>query len=106
MILMNAKNVSSPVGAFVAAVGTLLNATADYAATKLVQEVRDRGRRASTDGLTQCTPDLSPADCRSCLGSIISSRTQFLNATQGGRISGMRCILSSPETRRCGDSTR
>jgi hypothetical protein len=33
MILMNAKNVSSPMGAFVAAVGTLLNATADYAAT-------------------------------------------------------------------------
>ncbi|KAL6656691.1 hypothetical protein ACP70R_004471 [Stipagrostis hirtigluma subsp. patula] len=96
MILMNAQNVSSPVGAFDAAVGALLNATADYAATNSSRrfatgEEAFDSSNPTIYGLTQCTPDLSPADCRSCLGSIISSRTQFLNATQGGRIIGIRC---------------
>jgi hypothetical protein len=34
---------------------------------------------------------MSSADCRSCLGSIISAMPQYLSGRQGGRIIGMRC---------------
>ncbi|XP_062187731.1 cysteine-rich receptor-like protein kinase 6 [Phragmites australis] len=95
-ILMNTQNVSSPVRVFDAAVSLLLNATADYAAV-------NSSRRFATGeegfdsidptiyGLAQCTPDMSPADCRSCLGDKIRMMPQYLSGRQGGRILGMRC---------------
>jgi hypothetical protein len=71
VVLMNSQNVSSsPVGAFDAA---LLNATGDYAAANSTRrfatgEEGFDGSNPIIYGLTQCTPDMSPADCGSCLG--------------------------------------
>ena len=96
IILMNSQNVSSPVRAFDAAVAVLLNATGDHAAANASRfGTGEEGFDARSDptiyGLTQCTPDMSSADCRSCLGSIISAMPQYLSGRQGGRIVGMRC---------------
>ncbi|CAD6340858.1 unnamed protein product [Miscanthus lutarioriparius] len=96
IILMNTQNVSSPVRAFDAAVAVLLNATGDHAAANASRfGTGEEGFDARSDptiyGLTQCTPDMSSADCRSCLGSIISAMPQYLSGRQGGRIVGMRC---------------
>ncbi|KAJ1291234.1 hypothetical protein BS78_02G301800 [Paspalum vaginatum] len=90
------QNVSSPVEAFDAAVGVLLNATANYAAmnSSLRFATGEEGfdsRYPTIYGLAQCTPDLPPADCRSCLGDIIALMPQYLSGRQGGRIMGVRC---------------
>nr|CAB3454540.1 unnamed protein product [Digitaria exilis] len=96
MILLNSQNVSSPVKVFDAAVHVLINATSDYAAANATR-LFATGEEAfdTTDptiyGLSQCTPDMSPANCRSCLGGIISLMPQFLSGSQGGRIIRMRC---------------
>ena len=95
IILANTQSVSSPVRAFDAAVAALLNATGDYASANSSRfATGEEGFDASNPtiyGLTQCTPDMSSADCRSCLGSIISAIPQSLSGSKGGRIIGMRC---------------
>jgi hypothetical protein len=96
IVLMNSQNVSSPVRAFDAAVAVLLNATADYAAANSSRRFAtgEEGFDATDPtiyGLTQCTPDMSPAECRTCLRSIISDMPQYLSGRRGGRIIGMRC---------------
>ncbi|XP_062187733.1 cysteine-rich receptor-like protein kinase 6 isoform X2 [Phragmites australis] len=96
LFLMNSQNVSSPVRVFDAAVGVLLNATADYAAVNSSRRFAtgEEGFDSSNPtiyGLTQCTPDMSPADCRSCLGDIIRMMPQYLSGRQGGRFLGVRC---------------
>jgi len=95
LILMNALNVSSPVGAFDAAVRGLLNAAGGYAANSSRRFATGEGAFDAANptiyGLTQCTPDMSPADCRSCLGGIISMAPQYLSGSQGGRVIRMRC---------------
>ncbi|PAN14287.1 hypothetical protein PAHAL_2G397500 [Panicum hallii] len=96
MILLNSQNVSSPVKAFDAAVTVLLNATGDYAAANSTRlfatgEEAFNPTAPTIYGLTQCTPDMSPADCRSCLGGIISMMPQYLSGRQGGRVIRMRC---------------
>ncbi|CAN6205624.1 unnamed protein product [Urochloa humidicola] len=95
-MLMNTQSVSSPLRAFEAAVGALLNATADYAAANSSRRLFATGEEGFDSinptiyGLTQCTPDMSPADCRSCLASIIAMVPRF-KGSQGGRVIGMRC---------------
>uniref|UniRef100_A0A0E0I1Y1 Uncharacterized protein n=1 Tax=Oryza nivara TaxID=4536 RepID=A0A0E0I1Y1_ORYNI len=80
--------------------GMLVNATADYAA-------KDSVRRFGTGemgfnvfdspyhnifSLAQCTPDMSEADCRSCLGDIIRKVTpKYFVGKPGGRVFGVRC---------------
>jgi hypothetical protein len=86
---MNSQNMTSPARAFDAAVVVLLNATGDYAAANSSRlfATGEEGFFASDPtiyGLTQCTPDMSPADCRSCLGGIVSSMPRYLNGSQGG----------------------
>ncbi|GJN32585.1 hypothetical protein PR202_gb21099 [Eleusine coracana subsp. coracana] len=82
---------------FDAAVAALLNATADYAVTNSTRRFatgeQDYDRRSypTLYGLTQCTPDLSPDDCRSCLGVLIGRMPQYLSGREGGRITGVRC---------------
>jgi hypothetical protein len=96
MILMNTQNVSSPVKVFDAAVRVLLNATGDYAAANSTR-LFATGEEAfdATDptiyGLTQCTPDMTPADCRRCLGDILGIMPQYLSGRKGGRVLGVRC---------------
>ncbi|TVU38649.1 hypothetical protein EJB05_12033, partial [Eragrostis curvula] len=41
--------------------------------------------------MAQCTPDLSPADCRACLDQIVSVMPKHFGGRQGGRILGLRC---------------
>ncbi|XP_015644994.2 cysteine-rich receptor-like protein kinase 10 isoform X1 [Oryza sativa Japonica Group] len=54
--------------------GMLVNATADYAAKD------------------SCTPDMSEADCRSCLGDIIRRMMpKYFVGKPGGRVFGVRC---------------
>ncbi|PWZ37293.1 Cysteine-rich receptor-like protein kinase 6 [Zea mays] len=96
IVLMNSQNVSPPVRAFDAAVAVLLNATADYAAANSSRRFAtgEEGFDATDPtiyGLTQCTPNMSPAECRTCLRSIISDMPQYLSGRRGGRIIGMRC---------------
>ncbi|PAN14290.1 hypothetical protein PAHAL_2G397900 [Panicum hallii] len=96
LILMNTQNVSSPVEAFDAAVRVLLNATGDYAAansTRLFATGEEAFDAANPTiyGLAQCTPDMSPADCRSCLGDVFGFIPQYLSGRQGGRVLGVRC---------------
>ncbi|XP_066168888.1 cysteine-rich receptor-like protein kinase 10 isoform X2 [Oryza sativa Japonica Group] len=80
--------------------GMLVNATADYAA-------KDSVRRFGTGemgfnvfdspyhnifSLAQCTPDMSEADCRSCLGDIIRRMMpKYFVGKPGGRVFGVRC---------------
>jgi hypothetical protein len=95
VMLSSSQNVTSPVRAFEAAVGVLLNATGDYAAANSSRRFAtgEEGFDASNPtiyGLTQCTPDMSPADCRSCLGSITAMLPR-LRGRQGGRVIGLRC---------------
>ncbi|XP_062188286.1 putative cysteine-rich receptor-like protein kinase 20 [Phragmites australis] len=42
-------------------------------------------------GLTQCTPDLSPAQCWHCLQGIQDQNRQWYDGREGGRILGVRC---------------
>ncbi|KAL6624702.1 hypothetical protein ACP70R_032023 [Stipagrostis hirtigluma subsp. patula] len=91
-------NVSSAAAAaFGAASGRLVNATADYAAA-------DDLRRFGTGempydetyptiySLAQCTPDMTAAECRTCLGKIIRWATpRYFVGKHGGRVFGVRC---------------
>ncbi|KAK3127256.1 hypothetical protein QOZ80_7AG0570440 [Eleusine coracana subsp. coracana] len=91
----NPQNAST-VDEFDAAVGVLLNATADYAAANSSRrfatvEAATRDSSFTIYGLAQCTPDMSPADCRSCLQDLLAVRQQYLSGRQSGRISGVRC---------------
>ncbi|KAF7000637.1 hypothetical protein CFC21_016500 [Triticum aestivum] len=94
--LKNSQSVSSPVDVFDAAVQTLLNATGDYAAANSSRRFATGEEGFDTSnptiyGLVQCTPDMSPADCRSCLGDIITRMPQRLSGSIGGRLIGVRC---------------
>ncbi|CAD6221572.1 unnamed protein product [Miscanthus lutarioriparius] len=105
-MIINQANVSAPaVKEFDAAVSVLLNATSDYAAMNSSRRFatgEDAGSGggggtsssyypATIYGLAQCTPDMSPADCRSCLHDMIALTPQYLSGRQGGRIIGVRC---------------
>ncbi|XP_037482210.1 cysteine-rich receptor-like protein kinase 6 [Triticum dicoccoides] len=95
-IMPNGENVTSPAATFDAAVGVLLAAVADYAAL-------NSSRRFGTGvedldvstpriyAMAQCTPDMAPADCRSCLEGIVSVMPKHFSRRQGGRILGLRC---------------
>ncbi|XP_039828902.1 cysteine-rich receptor-like protein kinase 6 isoform X1 [Panicum virgatum] len=99
LILLNTQNVTSPFRVFDAAVAVLVNATARYAAA-------DASRRFGTAveafqtfdsqnpriyGLAQCTPDMTAADCRTCLAGMTQMGPQYFSGKQGGRILGLRC---------------
>ncbi|GJN11524.1 hypothetical protein PR202_ga29723 [Eleusine coracana subsp. coracana] len=100
MILSSKQNVTAPVRVFDAAVAVLLNATADYAAAA------NSSRRFGTTvqgfqtfdsknpklyGLAQCTPDMAPADCRSCLSGMLQLTLSDFSGKTGGRILTLRC---------------
>ncbi|XP_047062528.1 cysteine-rich receptor-like protein kinase 10 [Lolium rigidum] len=97
-VALNGNNVSAGLApAFDAASGRLVNATADYAA-------KDPSRRFGTGevgfdetypkiySLAQCTPDMTAADCQSCLRRIIGWATpKYFVSQPGGRVFGVRC---------------
>jgi hypothetical protein len=100
LILTNTQNVTAPFRVFDAAVDVLLNATADYAAaansskrfgTAVEGFQTFDAQNPRIYGLTQCTPDMAPADCRSCLAGILQTRLKYFSGKQGGRILSLRC---------------
>jgi hypothetical protein len=98
MIAWSFDNVSSSeAAAFDAASGRLVNATADYAAADSVRrfgtgEVPFGQTYPKIYSLAQCTPDMTAADCRTCLGTIIRKLTAtYFNGKHGGRVFGVRC---------------
>uniref|UniRef100_A0A0E0I1Y2 Uncharacterized protein n=1 Tax=Oryza nivara TaxID=4536 RepID=A0A0E0I1Y2_ORYNI len=97
-IAWNYNNVSAArAAAFDAASGRLVNATAGYAAADQVRRFGtgevgfDDATYPRIFSLAQCTPDLSEADCRSCLGRIIRWVPQYFSGKPGGRVFGVRC---------------
>uniref|UniRef100_A0A0D9WZX7 Uncharacterized protein n=1 Tax=Leersia perrieri TaxID=77586 RepID=A0A0D9WZX7_9ORYZ len=98
-VAWNYNNVSAAKAqAFDAASGRLVNATADYAAADSVKRF-GTGEVGFDDvtyprifSLAQCTPDMSAAECRSCLGDIIRRMTpRYFVGKPGGRVFGVRC---------------
>ncbi|TVU38674.1 hypothetical protein EJB05_12058, partial [Eragrostis curvula] len=90
------ENVSAPAAAFDAAVAALLNATADGAAADSARrfataEVAAGGSVPAVYALAQCTPDMSPAGCRSCLASVIGMAPKYFSGSPSGRFIGVRC---------------
>ncbi|XP_062183449.1 cysteine-rich receptor-like protein kinase 10 [Phragmites australis] len=94
------ENVSATTAAaFDAASGRLVNATADYAATDAVSHF-GTGEAGFDEtypmiySLAQCTPDMTAADCRTCLGDIIRrTRPKYFAWKKGGRVMGVRCVF-------------
>ncbi|CAL5083308.1 unnamed protein product [Urochloa decumbens] len=99
LILMNTQNVTAPFKVFDAAVGALVNATADYAASNSTKRfgtgVEAFQRFDSSNpriyALAQCTPDMAPADCRSCLSGLTQWAPKYFSGKQGGRVLGSWC---------------
>jgi hypothetical protein len=100
LFLTSTQNVTAPFRVFDAAVDVLLNATADYAAaansskrfgTAVEGFQTFDAQNPRIYGLTQCTPDMAPADCRSCLAGIRQAWLKYVSGKQGGRILSVRC---------------
>nr|CAB3454530.1 unnamed protein product [Digitaria exilis] len=94
--LPKVENVSAPAAAFDAAVGALLNATAERAAEDASRrfatgEEASGGSVPAIYALAQCTPDMSPAGCRSCLANVIQMAHRFFSGSPTGRFIGVRC---------------
>lgn len=84
-------------------VGELLGSLADaaarrperYAAGDAPWPSRERDRTVRTVyGLAQCTRDMPPERCRSCLDGVVAERRRKIGGgTMGGAIHGVRCSL-------------
>uniref|UniRef100_J3MLQ9 Uncharacterized protein n=1 Tax=Oryza brachyantha TaxID=4533 RepID=J3MLQ9_ORYBR len=92
----NVSDAAAP--AFQAAVVRLANATAEHAAADSVrrfatgEEAFDAVVYPKIYSLAQCTPDMTVADCRSCLEDIIGRMIpKYLVGRKGARVLGMRC---------------
>uniref|UniRef100_A0ACD5XGU2 Uncharacterized protein n=1 Tax=Avena sativa TaxID=4498 RepID=A0ACD5XGU2_AVESA len=82
----------------------LLNATLQYAVDNSTRMFATGEWVGSDPGfshiysMAQCTPDLSPALCRTCLQDLLDqwwSEFRFRGKEDGGRITGSRCSLRS-----------
>uniref|UniRef100_A0A0E0Q9H3 Uncharacterized protein n=1 Tax=Oryza rufipogon TaxID=4529 RepID=A0A0E0Q9H3_ORYRU len=101
--LMNSDNVTTAdVAGYDRAVTELLSATLMYAVVNTTR-LFATGQRVGADpgfpniySAAQCTPDLSPALCRSCLEDLVARWWKtFPRTTVGARIVGTRCSLRS-----------
>jgi hypothetical protein len=69
-----------------------MNKTADDASNHPIGSKKYATNQATISGfqnlycLAQCTPDLSPQDCRKCLGSVIGDLPWCCMGKQGGRV--------------------
>ncbi|OEL25060.1 Cysteine-rich receptor-like protein kinase 10 [Dichanthelium oligosanthes] len=93
---VNLRNVTSDPARFNRLVAALVNATADYAAHNSTR--RYAAGEADFDqeypkvySWAQCTPDLTPAQCRACLAGIIAFMPRLFTNRVGGRVLGVRC---------------
>ncbi|KAF0905227.1 hypothetical protein E2562_003834 [Oryza meyeriana var. granulata] len=77
-------------------VAVLVNATADYAAYNSTRryasgEADFNKQFPKVYSLAQCTPDLSPVGCRSCLAKIVAQEIGTYKDKIGGRTLSVRC---------------
>ncbi|XP_015694811.2 cysteine-rich receptor-like protein kinase 6 isoform X2 [Oryza brachyantha] len=94
----HAGNVTSEPDRYNRLVAALVNATADYAAynstRRFASGEADFNRQfPKVYSMAQCTPDLSPARCRSCLAKIVSQEIWTYKDTIGGRTMAVRCAF-------------
>uniref|UniRef100_J3MN82 Protein kinase domain-containing protein n=1 Tax=Oryza brachyantha TaxID=4533 RepID=J3MN82_ORYBR len=99
------KLVPSVSGSFYRLAGELLDATVDYAVANSTRrfatgDVGVAGYFADEPfskiyALAQCTPDLTPEQCRACLASAMAEMTRqvFPTNSPGGKVIGERCGL-------------
>uniref|UniRef100_A0A0E0ECG8 non-specific serine/threonine protein kinase n=1 Tax=Oryza meridionalis TaxID=40149 RepID=A0A0E0ECG8_9ORYZ len=93
----NMNNVSDAgdVAAFDALVAELVNAVADRASNATRRYAAGKAGFApeamTVYAIAQCTPDLSPPQCRGCLAGIIDQMPKWFSGRVGGRILGVRC---------------
>uniref|UniRef100_A0A0E0LLT6 Uncharacterized protein n=1 Tax=Oryza punctata TaxID=4537 RepID=A0A0E0LLT6_ORYPU len=102
-LLISGTNITSTdVAGYDRAVTELLNATVRYAVENSTR-LFATGQRVGTDpgfskiySMAQCSPDLSPGQCRSCLDGLVGRwwDTFPLNG-RGARVAGPRCYLRS-----------
>ncbi|EAZ40170.1 hypothetical protein OsJ_24615 [Oryza sativa Japonica Group] len=103
--LQSGTNISSTdVAGYDRAVTELLNATVQYAVENSTR-LFATGQRVGTDpgfrniySMAQCSPDLSPGQCRSCLDGLVDQWWKgflFPRNGEGARVSGPRCSLRS-----------
>ncbi|XP_022641393.1 cysteine-rich receptor-like protein kinase 10 isoform X2 [Vigna radiata var. radiata] len=91
MRLRNTANISDT-KSFLRLLYTTLNETADEAANSSNGAKLYATKQANISGfqtlycLTQCTPDLSPQDCRRCLSDVIGDLSWCCPGSQGGRV--------------------
>ncbi|KAK4258911.1 hypothetical protein QN277_005306 [Acacia crassicarpa] len=90
--LRNIDNVSNP-ASFMRTLYDIMNKTADEAAKPAVGEKKyastARGEIVpfrTVFCLAQCTPNLSPSDCRWCLSGAIGDLNWCCNGSEGGRV--------------------
>jgi hypothetical protein len=72
-----------------AVAGAASNATGRYA----TGQAGFQREKMNVYALAQCTPDLTPAQCRACLAGLISQVLTWLKGRVGGRILGVRCDI-------------
>ncbi|KAK8471858.1 hypothetical protein PHAVU_002G049500 [Phaseolus vulgaris] len=89
--LLNTGNISNP-EAFMTLLFSTINTTADEAANFHMGVKKYATNQANFSGfqtlycLAQCTPDLSPGDCRNCLSGVIGDLPWCCQGKQGGRV--------------------
>ncbi|KAG0545249.1 hypothetical protein BDA96_02G344900 [Sorghum bicolor] len=95
---INLRNVTSDPARFNRLVGALVNATADYAAYNSTRryaageaDFDQEYPKVKVYSWAQCTPDLTPAQCRVCLAGIIAEMPRLFTDRVGGRVLGIRC---------------
>ncbi|KAG8080262.1 hypothetical protein GUJ93_ZPchr0007g4471 [Zizania palustris] len=94
---MNNVSVANDVAAFDGLVAQLMNAVADTASNAsrryATGEAGFQPETMTVYGMTQCTPDLSPSQCRGCLAGVIRQMPKWFSGRVGGRILGVRCDI-------------
>ncbi|XP_047066486.1 cysteine-rich receptor-like protein kinase 6 isoform X4 [Lolium rigidum] len=94
---INYQNVTSDHARFNRQVAALVNATADYAAYNSTRRYAageadlGAGEFPRVYSWAQCTPDLTPAQCRGCLADIVAKFPRLFTDRIGGRTLGVRC---------------
>lgn len=97
-VAWNMNNVSDrSTAAFNDLVVRLLGAVGDEASSATRRYATGQAgfarERMNVYALAQCTPDLTPAQCRRCLAGLIAQVPTWLKGRVGGRILGVRCDI-------------
>ncbi|CAO2192414.1 unnamed protein product [Urochloa humidicola] len=96
LLLMNTQNFTESADSMRLMLYTLLNNTAQYAASSSRRFTTSRLDISSLPTLyclVQCTPDLTAGECAACVQDFPQLTLQYLDGRQGGRVLGVRCNM-------------